>query len=254
MCNTYTGDCSCAVGYTGPNCDVCSPNFMRFVPNGACYSIHSSSLPRCSDGVRNGDEEGVDCGGAVCPQCESASEYTILTFKLSRLVFILAVIVAPSVLTAVFLAVCWWRFHHIGGLFCCCVLCWRKAAAARGMKRTATVVWSPRAIRKFNRHLDRQPSNRIVPVRPSGFSMTPPQDPNNASSPNPRTPTGLLQKGATGTGRGGSGLELRTDSPLSVNGLGVVVDWSAHEQHTRSRKGKLGNGGPHAAGAKTGGY
>ncbi len=33
------------------------------------YSITIGGGPTCSDGIQNGDETGVDCGGSVCPAC-----------------------------------------------------------------------------------------------------------------------------------------------------------------------------------------
>ena len=32
------------------------------------FSYESAALPTCEDGIMNGDEEGVDCGGS-CEQC-----------------------------------------------------------------------------------------------------------------------------------------------------------------------------------------
>jgi hypothetical protein len=34
------------------------------------------AAPTCSDGAQNGDEEGVDCGGATCPACCVDMPYT----------------------------------------------------------------------------------------------------------------------------------------------------------------------------------
>jgi hypothetical protein len=36
---------------------------------GATLSSQDSLLPTCSDGIQNGDETGVDCGGSNCPPC-----------------------------------------------------------------------------------------------------------------------------------------------------------------------------------------
>jgi len=30
--------------------------------------------PTCEDGIQNGDEEGVDCGGSICPPCDEEGE------------------------------------------------------------------------------------------------------------------------------------------------------------------------------------
>ncbi len=42
---------------------------LNTVANATCLSACSG--PTCSDGVQNGDETGVDCGGSTCPPCNS---------------------------------------------------------------------------------------------------------------------------------------------------------------------------------------
>ncbi len=37
-------------------------------------SVCSSAAPTCTDGIQNGDETGVDCGGSACPACETCSD------------------------------------------------------------------------------------------------------------------------------------------------------------------------------------
>jgi hypothetical protein len=34
-------------------------------------NVCTASVPTCDDGIQNGDEEGVDCGGSSCPPCEA---------------------------------------------------------------------------------------------------------------------------------------------------------------------------------------
>ncbi len=36
------------------------------------------STPTCSDGIQNGDETGVDCGGSSCPPCSSGCTYSTI--------------------------------------------------------------------------------------------------------------------------------------------------------------------------------
>ena len=36
----------------------------------------TGDVPFCDDGTRNGDEEGVDCGGSACPECASGNACT----------------------------------------------------------------------------------------------------------------------------------------------------------------------------------
>jgi hypothetical protein len=64
MCPTH-----CDVGQKcilGSDCQtgVCKPSLTPGMPN-------TCQAETCTDGVRNGDEDGIDCGGAVssCPPC-----------------------------------------------------------------------------------------------------------------------------------------------------------------------------------------
>ncbi len=38
------------------------------------FCLNGAPAPTCDDGVQNGDEEGVDCGGSNCPACPSCSD------------------------------------------------------------------------------------------------------------------------------------------------------------------------------------
>ncbi|MEM8906221.1 MAG: glycoside hydrolase family 9 protein [Bacteroidota bacterium] len=40
--------------------------YIRLLAN---YSAACDNCPTCFDGIQNGDEEGVDCGGSLCPPC-----------------------------------------------------------------------------------------------------------------------------------------------------------------------------------------
>ncbi|MEM9823585.1 MAG: zinc-dependent metalloprotease [Bacteroidota bacterium] len=44
------------------------------VANASCLSTCGGSAPTCTDGIQNGQETGVDCGGPVCPPCNSTCE------------------------------------------------------------------------------------------------------------------------------------------------------------------------------------
>ena len=65
-----TSQCFCFIGYRGANCSSCADNFRLLQSDGG-GAVNCAMLPgvtvSCSDGVRNGNEEGVDCGG---PNCE----------------------------------------------------------------------------------------------------------------------------------------------------------------------------------------
>lgn len=62
-CMFGTGVCLCNTGYAGDQCDQCAPGYLPLGPAGACVFVPG---PSCSDGLLNGDEDGVDCGGTIC--------------------------------------------------------------------------------------------------------------------------------------------------------------------------------------------
>ena len=64
-CSTATGTCACYKGYVGEACNVCDINYVAV--GNACV-LMPGALVSCTDGVRNGNEEGVDCGGLNCPE------------------------------------------------------------------------------------------------------------------------------------------------------------------------------------------
>jgi EGF-like domain len=72
VCRVGSNVCSCHAGYTGEKCDVCTADRVRLRANGACVFVPGSTAS-CSDGVKNGNEEGVDCGGPNCGECPSTS-------------------------------------------------------------------------------------------------------------------------------------------------------------------------------------
>lgn len=59
------GTCQCfaSLGFAGESCASCAPGFTAVGEN--CVS---DSAPTCFDGVQNGEETGVDCGG-ICEEC-----------------------------------------------------------------------------------------------------------------------------------------------------------------------------------------
>ena len=38
------------------------------------YQLVFGTVASCSDGIQNGDEQGIDCGGTQCPPCEICNE------------------------------------------------------------------------------------------------------------------------------------------------------------------------------------
>ena len=72
LCLQLSGDCFCNYGYTGSDCGSCAGQFTRVIRNGPCRFM-LGSLVNCSDGVQNGNEAGVDCGGPNCDPCKDIS-------------------------------------------------------------------------------------------------------------------------------------------------------------------------------------
>ena len=97
-CNPFTGECVCSVGYAGNSCDACKLGFIKLVSGGPCVFIPGSATT-CSDGVKNGNELGVDCGGANCAPCPASS------LRGRQLLKFLLTIVAPAVVGVSVLAV-----------------------------------------------------------------------------------------------------------------------------------------------------
>jgi hypothetical protein len=67
VCLGISGYCSCHTGYAGSSCSACAANFARVGRSATASCVFlPGAMATCSDGIRNGNEEGVDCGG---PQC-----------------------------------------------------------------------------------------------------------------------------------------------------------------------------------------
>lgn len=65
---TVAGYCQCDAGYTGAACAQCASGYVARGRVGVCVFL-PGALSSCSDGVRNGQEEGVDCGAACGTYC-----------------------------------------------------------------------------------------------------------------------------------------------------------------------------------------
>jgi hypothetical protein len=65
---------ACSKAKTGQPDGTCAPVPFGKDPDGECASLGacgaSPNTCRCEDGVKNGDESDVDCGGSACPKCE----------------------------------------------------------------------------------------------------------------------------------------------------------------------------------------
>jgi EGF-like domain len=67
-CSVGAGVCLCHAGYAGSACDVCTSDRVKLQAYGACVYLPGSQVS-CNDGVKNGNEVGVDCGGPNCDAC-----------------------------------------------------------------------------------------------------------------------------------------------------------------------------------------
>ena len=57
-------------------CDDGDPETFDDIEDGQCNCIGSpGSITNCGDGIQNGSETGIDCGGVNCPPCESCISY-----------------------------------------------------------------------------------------------------------------------------------------------------------------------------------
>jgi hypothetical protein len=65
VCAIASGVCLCRDGYTGVACSGCAHGYLLI--SAKCVFM-PGSMTSCTDGVRNGNEEGVDCGGYNCAQ------------------------------------------------------------------------------------------------------------------------------------------------------------------------------------------
>lgn len=83
-------------------CNACSPGFLRLRTNGPCIFL-PGALAACNDGVKNGNEAGVDCGGPVCAACATASTDGAST----SITVAIIVLACTSVFCIAFGCMCW---------------------------------------------------------------------------------------------------------------------------------------------------
>ena len=74
-CMPSSGTCSCFHGYIGSACDRCDSGYTSSLSDGTCTFL-PGALSSCSDGVQNGNEAGIDCGGR-CPSCTTSKSATV---------------------------------------------------------------------------------------------------------------------------------------------------------------------------------
>ena len=84
-CLSGTGVCRCFAGYTGDACDSCAAQYTprNDSSNGVSTCVLlPGALSTCANGVRDGREVGVDCGG-VCPPCVSGASSSTITLSVA---------------------------------------------------------------------------------------------------------------------------------------------------------------------------
>lgn len=70
------GDCLPCCLPEGTPCDDGDPETFNDIADGACNCIGISvDEANCGDGIQNGTETGLDCGGINCEPCESCTSY-----------------------------------------------------------------------------------------------------------------------------------------------------------------------------------
>jgi hypothetical protein len=93
------GTCECfsEIGAAGENCADCAPGFTR--SGDGCIS---NSAPTCFDGVQNGEETGIDCGGDDCNSCVESVELDVVPVVVGPIAAVLFLLIALVV----------WRMTH----------------------------------------------------------------------------------------------------------------------------------------------
>lgn len=188
----------CYVGYTGPNCSVCDHRYHQLVGKGPCVLIPGATSS-CVDGVKNGNEEDVDCGGPNCVPCAtSLTRWSESHSKLLVLGVVIGGVVVVTSLVAAGLSLCF-RARNVN-----------KVVDTR-VKRTSTLA---------------MPTRRVVPT-------STPDDDSDTGGIEPSVAHWLRnrdsykhQHGTASTSVSMSGTPVISDAPFAAN---LVVDWSRHE-------------------------
>ena len=73
-CLGATGVCVCFAGHVGDACEHCGPTSVRGGNLHTCSLLPGEALAvaTCTDGILNGFEDLVDCGGSACKSCPSS--------------------------------------------------------------------------------------------------------------------------------------------------------------------------------------
>ena len=95
-CATASGTCVCYKGYGGAACTSCLAEYVRVSSSGPCVYL-PGAFATCTDGIKDGNELGVDCGGPNCPNaCKAGANLTPLIIKVSILSVLGALVVSVA--------------------------------------------------------------------------------------------------------------------------------------------------------------
>lgn len=198
VCVPATGQCQCAAGRAGLGCSTCAANFTRV--GSVCVFLPGSTMT-CSNGKKDGSEEGVDCGGPVCPSCSEAGMPTFV-WTVIGLATVTGVVIVILVARAA----------------------WARRATRRSSKQATPFASRPR--RRGSQQYQRQSTaaSRLATPGPLSGLTDPPSLAGLKMSPN-RTRKGIFFNTKIVPQPGGSGVSDRV-APIHP----MPVDWAPVKQ------------------------
>lgn len=102
ICHFSSGVCECFATFDGDSCSECASGFSKSA--GKCVAPAGAAVS-CSDGIRNGSEEGVDCGGIHCPNaCNSSQQSSSTSASMNNAQVVVVVVIVALVVGGVYLA------------------------------------------------------------------------------------------------------------------------------------------------------
>ena len=199
-CVARAAECSCYLGYIGNDCSQCDTQYRRLRPHGPCVLI-PGSRSSCTDGIKNGNEEEIDCGGPNCRVClNHVSKWLSSHAMLVGVLLPLLVVGGTSTFAALW--------------------CYRRQKSKHMQKRVAAEAAANKR-RKSKANMKLRNTKKVVPIRVPPRSldaMGTSSTPHFCSSITPEVPR--MSRISAGAGR--------TFFPSSANLVGV--DWAKHEK------------------------